>query len=1406
MSNTIESLEIEIIGSSKSAEKALDALEKSLGKIKTAVKGGLGLTAATHQLEKLNGVLGSLKGSGGSNLTSLAKGLEALSKVSGLKLSSSLATQIANLGTATMSLVGVDFSRLTELASALTPLAAVGKANLSSTIRQLTELPAAIAPLTAMDMTGVKDKIRELVDAVKPLSEMAKANLGSTLNQIKKLPETFAALSGLDMAAFAAKIREVTDALKPLATEMEKISRGFSAFPDKIRRMLSSTGEIPAASGKAGTSFLNLAAKMGVVVTATKRVYSTVAQWIKKSNEYTENLNLFTVALGEYAEEAKKYAETVGEAMGLDPGEWMRNQGIFMTLATGFGIAGDRAHTMSQNLTQLGYDLSSFFNIGYEDAMLKLQSGLAGELEPLRRLGYDLSNAKLEAVALSLGIDKAVSSMTQAEKAELRYYAIMTQVTTAQGDMARTIDAPANQLRVLKAQVEQAGRALGNIFIPALNAVLPYAIAVMKVVRLLADAIANLFGFTLPEVDWSGISGGAGDASGAIDETTESVKKLKKSLLGIDELNLLTDNSASAGTDDDTGSQFDFELPTYDFLEGLSESRVGQIVEDMKEWLGLTGEISSWSDLMDTRFGDILETVGLIGAGFLAWKLAPELVKGVEWLKGLKPTSFTWGFGIVGATTFLADLDRLRGYIEDMNANGIDFENVVGVLSEFAGMMGDVLLMLGHLKWAGALKAVQGIGEIVSGVSDISKNGVSIDNVTTIVTGLSNLAIAVGLLTNNTKLIGGGMIGQGLTTAIEEIAENWEAIKQRDWSGVDGASLAIAAVEVLVGFLTVLDVFSKLKAKIKTPEPSPEVTTATDTVTTTTSTLTTKLTTLVKNLGLGIAVIAEVVVAAGLIIGAIWGLGLMLEQVGIAWQPVIDNAATVTIAVVTGTLLLVGIGVATAALGSAGTTLIVNMALGIAVLALIGASTALFLAEIWAIGWALEQIGLAWQPVIMNGNTIATAIGLGTALLLAIGVVCALLGSAAIASGGLLPVVIAAGTAMLLELGVATALFIAEVWAVGKGLDELGEAWQPVLDKEDTISEGIKEGTGLLITVGGVTAALGAASIVSVGLLPLAIGLGTALLIDLSAAFVELCDSLIDVVLKLTDLAVPLEDLNEDLPGLKTDMDSFTTFMEDFAEAVVAFTAVSAIAGIAATVDTVIDFFTTDPIQRMYDEVTEQTEDFEELIPALEKINPLIEKATELVGVYKTNMGSFESATGGSGGFLNSVVSGAKGVVNDLIGLFEGMANGVIKCINCIIDGLNKISVDVPEGVPLVGGMKIGFDIARISEITIPRLATGGFPHMGQMFVAREAGPELVGTIGNRTAVVNNDQIVASVSQGVYEANSEQNALLREQNALLRKLLEKDTSVTAVVGTGDVITGFERKNRRDGRTVVPVGV
>lgn len=700
MSNTIESLEIEIIGSSQSAEKALDALEGSLRKIKTAVRGGCGLTAVTKQLTAMNIALGSMNPSSISNLKGLADGLNTLSGIGKFKLSSSVANQITNIGNATKSLDGADFSKLTDLANALTPLTTIGKANLGSAISQLGKLPAAIQPLSAIDMGGLSTKIRDLASAVAPLANVGKSNLGSTLNQIKKLPEAFTALGSVDMGAFSTKIRELTDALKPLADEMQKVANGFSAFPTKIQKLLNATNQIPKANSRVSISYVNLAAKIAMAYTAVKRTASMIASWINKSNEYIENLNLFTVAMGKYSDEAGQYAEKVGELMGIDPGEWMRNQGVFMTLATGFGVVSDRAYTMGQNLTQLGYDLSSFFNITFEDAMQKLQSGISGELEPLRRLGYDLSQARLEAIALSLGIDKAVSSMTQAEKAELRYYAILTQVTTAQGDMARTLDAPANQLRVLRAQVTQAARALGNIFIPALNAVLPYAIAVAKVIRLLASTIANLFGATLPKVDYSGLSNlsaGASDATDAIDETTGSVKKLKRSLMGFDELNILTGNSNSGGGGAGIGGGggFDFELPTYDFLGDLTESRVGQIVGEMREWLGLTGEIKSWSDLLNTNFGQILVLVGEIGAGLLLWKLSSGLLTGLRALSDLKKAGLDIPLTIMAGTTltltgftieFTGVADAVKNGLDELNISEIILGGLTGTVG--AGLLG----------------------------------------------------------------------------------------------------------------------------------------------------------------------------------------------------------------------------------------------------------------------------------------------------------------------------------------------------------------------------------------------------------------------------------------------------------------------------------------------------------------------------------------------------------------------------------------------------------------------------------------------------------------------------------------------------------------------------------------------
>lgn len=1214
VSTTIEQLELEVQSSATSAVAQLDALASSLGKVKSATKGGVGLTAVAKQLTTLNTALNSISSTNADNLNKMAQGLQALSSCGNLKLSSSVANQISNLGTAVRSLNGTDFSSLGRLADALTPLSTIGKSNLNSFISQLQRLPQAVQGLNSVDIGGLGTQISELVSALSPLSQMGKNNLTSFVTQLGKIPALMQSLKTVNIGELASQVQQLADAFAPLATQMQAISSGFAAFPARIQKLITSTNNLSKSNDKASTSYVNLAAKISIAVIAVKKAASVLAGFINESNQYIEALNLFTVSMGEYAGQAQEYAEKVSDVMGIDPAEWMRNQGVFMTITKGFGVASERAYTMSQNLTQLAYDLASFSNIPFEEAFLKLQSGISGELEPLRRLGYDLSVARLQQEAYTLGIEKSVSAMTQAEKAELRYYAIMTQVTDAHNDMARTLDAPANQLRILKAQFQQCARAIGNLFLPMLKAILPVAIAVVKVIRLIVDTLGKLFGFKMSDFFDSskytsigssvgGIADSTQDIGDGLGNATKKAKELKNALLGIDELNIIsppedTSSSGSGGIGDiGSGGGLGFELPTYDFFDGLVATQVDEIIEKIKEWLGLNKEIDSWADLFDTRLGKILLTVGAIGAGLAAWKIAKSVADFVKYITSFK--GFGAGWAGLGALGLLSDLNEFIGYFQDFLENGATFQNVVGMISEFTGAIGDCLIILGNLKIGGALKVVQGIGEIAVAIKDISESGVNWENANTAIRGLTNIAIGIGVFTGNLKVAAWGLAIQGFTSIITEIGANWDAIKQGDWSGVDKVTLIIGALEVLGGLAMALDVFSKLKevATIgKASEAVTTVATATETLDTTVSTkLSPNLTSLAKNLGLGIVIVAEVAAAALLITGAIILLGEGLAQVGESWQPVINNGGTVLAAMGIGIGILAVVGIVTALLGSVGTPLIVNIALG---------------------------------------------------------------------------------TAILAELGVATGLFLVEIWAIGKGLDEIGQAWQPVLDNGETIATAIGLGTALLIGIGVVTAALGVATVASAGLLPLAIGLGTALLVELAAAFIIFTESLIAVANELGDnLAPALDRLNDKLPTLSTNMSEFVDFMTDFAGEVVRYTEVSAIAGLSATIDTIIGWFTQDPIDKLADDVDDIYEQTTSLNEKLRVAVPELETAIDLLKQYK--------------GFLTEMETLCNSNVELSTGMFVNMKEVGQKLVTGFVDGIKSKSSDFSNAAKtLVDGFK----------------------------------------------------------------------------------------------------------------------
>lgn len=741
----IQGLEFQIVNDSTQAVTGLQNLINTLNRLKTATNGGAtGLSKTAQGIRELsNSLKGLNSGDASQKITRLTNALTALSQVGNVKISSSIANQLTAINTALAGLKWTDGDKLTSLANGL-----------------------------------------------RPLSELGKANMTTFINQLSKLPKVIEDLEAADIDKFTQQMTALAAAMKPFADEMQKVSNGFSAFPSKIQKLITSTEKYNASAHKAttttgkftsGLKALNVAA----VAITFRKIGHFIAQAVTESNKYQEDLNLFTVALGQYADEAKEYAEYVSDIMGIDPAQWLRNQGIFNTLLTGFGDTAERAQLMSQNLTQLGYDLSSYANIPIEEAMLKLQSGISGELEPLRRLGYDLSQAKLQQTALNLGIKESVANMTQAEKAELRYYAIMTQVTTAQGDMARTLEAPANQLRILQAQLTQAARAIGNIFIPALNAILPYAIAVVQVIREIANALANLAGFKLTEVDYSGVNSaavGAGSLADNLDDAAGAAKKLKQYTAGFDELNVFAPNTGSgSGAGAGGAGGFDFDLPTYDFLGDAVQTRIGEIKKMIEDTLA---EITTIVSGFMLAVGAILVVTGVnipLGVGLMA--------------AGAVGLAATVGLNWTAMSSELASTLAL----------------ITGVVGGFLLALGAIMAFSGaNLPLGIALMALGGASLVTAAVINWHNSDRHLTDALTTLTGvLAGASLAVGAMLAFTGVatgLGIALMAVGAVTLVSAAALNWNSIPDALASPlsrvgllVSGATLALGAILAFSG-------------------------------------------------------------------------------------------------------------------------------------------------------------------------------------------------------------------------------------------------------------------------------------------------------------------------------------------------------------------------------------------------------------------------------------------------------------------------------------------------------------------------------------------------------------------------------------------------------------------------------
>lgn len=1163
--------------------------------------------------------------------------------------------------------------------------------------------------------------LSELTNALKEMSEFDISNL-------KKLPNALKKLSEVDIASLVPQIQALADAMRPLSQVMKDIAAGYAVLPKNIRAYVKAANSAQSATQKKLLTFAQLYIKLRLIFNVFRTAANAVFEWVDAANTYIEDMNLFSVAMGKYAESARNYAQEVATVMGIDPGAWMRYQGVFQTLATGFGVAGDRAAVMSQQLTQLGYDISSFYNIDVEAAMLKLQSGLSGELEPLRRIGYDLSQARLEAEALSLGIQKNFSDMTQAEKAYLRYYAILTQVTQAQGDMSRTLDAPSNQLRILKEQATQAARALGEIFIPALNAILPYAIAVMHVIRDLASEIAAAFGFEMPEVDYSdlstsvnitdNLSSGMEDVADGIDHANTSAKKFSRTLAGFDQLNII--GSVSGGGAGGGGANIDtsgggldwnkLPLPTYDFIGDSVSERVAQIEEKIK---GAIPTIKFFGALL----AGALATVGII-------KLISKFKEFVKLLKtsataaktlktalgiGLMVTGLTMAFH--GAKKIGAGEAELKDYIETAIGSAL-------------GLAGGLLIFgTGPVGWTIGILAALTV--VIAGIAIGAKEKL-------------DKQVAEWFFTAGDNTISVDMLADSFDKALSNINGVNGALdsgikKYKEYS--DNVGTTRTELENLIGDLQVIS-----------PD-DPEVATLVDNIIAKFNELLDYSRLELKEIGMNIK--RSLAGSMGGVVAAMGGdvatyMALVDEMVngGVeSFEDITQQIKELKAQYDAGTISLDEFSQQSSALYSKLQTLVGDGSGKI--LNPLSSAEALYGSIDWESQEGITGFFEHITESISESRTLAEQELKDYNAMLDDLMPFASTPEQVNAIAGL--------------RAAANEAYHNRLTQIGKEITGLGSLIeQDIIERYQTI--------------------LNTAWAESAGKSPKA---RIDAVRNAARSFVEQFGD--PILQQLTELygedSYKLHYFEELIGGKISSMFSVGTVTAgldkhggDFSEWLYETYFMDALENTSRRVE---EWRNGDFIDALAAADEARAIEFNELFNE-HYINPALTNATERVRRWKRKDFRDEIAS------VDEFVAGDARAAGTAIGeeVANGLSSGLETATEAFNKWFNKLSPRVRYIMGVVAGA--GYGSASLPGMNVPAYANGGFVPRGDLFIANESSPEFVGSIGNRTAVANNNQIVQGIASGVQHANAEQNMLLREVRDYLRALLNAQGDNTVV--------------------------
>lgn len=1401
----ITSLSVEISAESQGAELNIDKLTTAISNLRT--KGSVGKVCTS--LDKLSSSISALKQasagiSGLDKVTNFLNGISSVNTTAGVRGVNSVVNAIKKIPNAVSALNGVDFY------------------SMSGSITQLTN---ALAPLSILDISGLK-------------------SLGSAFKAIGTVPDLTDKLKAADLDSFADSCQKISTALTPLASQLDKVGNAFAKLPPQLSKVVTQANRVTAANERQKKSYMSLSSQMNNFMRSAAKLVSlkAIATYLgnaaEKFNSYYEAANLFGVSMKGLTGEASTFINKMETLLGIDPTESMNNMATIQSLTTSFGLASDKAYVLSKNLTQLGYDLASLKNIPVAESFTKIQAAISGELEPIRRLGVDISNARLQQELLNLGYSQSVSTLSQADKAVLRYIAIMKQTTDAQGDFARTLSSPANMIRILQAQLNSLARAVGSLLYPALKSILPPLIAAVELVKELVTGIASLMGVKVEFPDFSSESDAVGGVTDAMDNTTKATGKAAKAfknyIMGFDELNVIQkDNGSSGGSGSGAGAAGnllgDVDLSGYDMFKNYVGSSVDEIKAKLEKLLplisGIAAGFATWaiSNSVLTALEKIKGEGSLIEAVLKLWKnpiMAAAVAVGIIVARFVSlyqnSEKFRKGLERVRALVYLA----AEGFKQGWNISLTDGKlgESIEYLKESLSNLGQSILNLLPESWQ------EGITSAFDSISKVVKK-LDLD-VWDLVTTLAG----IGLIVSGHPVAGLAVIGfEAISVAVRGLgSENQKTAfgMETDWFnsfksiGESVANFAAAAVTAIGNIINDIAIFvGWIKNGVSE-----------------TDRLDLQMNgNFIENFVMGIA---QTIHNIGVFVGWITSGVDEADRLAIAANGNFAEKFILLIADV-----INGIKEAVKWFGkliekiskfnpvSVGKNIIDGIAKGI-----VGkknvADDAVKAVTDGIQEEAQTELGIHSPSKVFKGYGVYLIEGLVNGVL-------ATKNLAVKAIQSVSDAVKTIGSQLADDnYGLRDGSISLSVDASGKSMMETANALKRTMrTTNDSFGGWFKKmKTDLGDFTEGINAVTKAGKDISNGFKSSIDALTAA-----SKSILNTHDGFVSAVSDIRSFVKKsVAEIENEYQYNGFFGAAGLAIQKAFEGIYLVFTKVStAVKNVSDTIDSVKNVITTfNNLKTKVGEVIDQVPLLKQAYGGLKSFfsdlfskdsgigkivsdgfDYILSKGAAVINWLKEKLG-IGSAGASSAGSAGSNVLGAVGSTAasggalSNLGAYGGIGAGVGLGLSGGIQWWKDMigtwgDSDKSAGTKVLESIKHTlWDLSPIGALVnlgkkIFGFADGGFPDAGQLFIAREAGAEMVGSLGGHTAVANNDQIVEGIREGVEAAMERQNQLLRRQNELLQALLEKEGS--AEINVSSFYQAVNRTNQRNGKTIIPVG-